>query len=256
MQSTETKENNDRSGIQVIARAATILRALRDDQSGLSLGQIARKVGLARSTVQRITGALAQEGMVVSDPNGRGLRLGPELASLAEAAKLDVVERCRMILNDLSRETGETTDLAAIRGGAMVFLDQVPGVHRLRTVSSVGEVFPLTTTANGRACLAEMPQDEALAISTAELARAGKLMDVDALLSRLEEIRTDGLAYDIDEHTVGISAIGFSFKDPSGQHYAISVPVPSSRFEGSRNKIAAALRRAKSQVEKELYPSR
>ncbi len=40
----------------------------------------------------------------------------------------------------------------------MIFLDQVPGSHRLRTVSPVGEVFPLTPTANGRAVLATMPQ--------------------------------------------------------------------------------------------------
>lgn len=256
MHSSEIEEKNDRSGIQVISRAAAILRVLKDDQSGLSLGQIAARADLARSTVQRITGALAQEGLVIHDPNGRGLRLGPELASLAEAAKLDVVERCRMILNELSRETGETTDLAACRGGAMVFLDQVPGLHRLRTVSSVGDVFPLTTTANGRACLALMPREESLAIIEAELARTGKPIDVDELLALLEKIRADGLAYDIDEHTIGISAIGFAFEDVSGQLYAISVPVPSSRFEASRKKVAVALRHAKTRVETELNLSR
>jgi hypothetical protein len=45
---------NDKSQVQVIARAATILRALEEENSGLSLGQIAQRVNLARSTVQRI----------------------------------------------------------------------------------------------------------------------------------------------------------------------------------------------------------
>jgi DNA-binding IclR family transcriptional regulator len=45
---------NNKNGIQVIARAATILRLLKTSQSGLSLGQIATQVDLPRSTVQRI----------------------------------------------------------------------------------------------------------------------------------------------------------------------------------------------------------
>ncbi|HWE77543.1 MAG TPA: helix-turn-helix domain-containing protein, partial [Pseudolabrys sp.] len=44
---------NDKSQVQVIARAATILRALEEENTGLSLGQIAQRVNLARSTVQR-----------------------------------------------------------------------------------------------------------------------------------------------------------------------------------------------------------
>ena len=54
------------SGIQVIARAAAILRVLRDSETGLSLGQIARQVGLPRSTVQRIVGALQEERLVIA----------------------------------------------------------------------------------------------------------------------------------------------------------------------------------------------
>ena len=244
----DNENNSDRTGIQVISRAAAILKVLKEDPSGLSLGQIAKRVSLARSTVQRITNALAQEGLVAHDTNGRGLRLGPELGALAEAAKLDVVERCRLILNELTRATGETTDLAAYRGGAMVFLDQVPGLHRLRTVSSVGDVFPLTNTANGRACLALMPPEEARSAIEAELARTGKDIDVDGLLTQLGRIRADGLAYDTDEHSVGISAIGFAFEDMSGQKYAISVPVPSSRYVQSQAMVETALRHAKTQV--------
>ena len=157
-------DKKERSGIQVIARAAAILRVLKDERSGLSLGQIATRADLPRSTVQRITGALAAERFIIQDPRGGGIRLGPELGAFAEAANFSIVERCRAILNDVTRDTGETTDLAVLRNGGMIFLDQVPGLHRLRTVSSVGDVFPLTTTANGLACLAIMPGERADAL--------------------------------------------------------------------------------------------
>ena len=55
------ERREDKSQVQVIARAATILRALEEQPAGLSLGQIAQRVDLARSTVQRIVAALAAE---------------------------------------------------------------------------------------------------------------------------------------------------------------------------------------------------
>ena len=50
-------------------------------------------------------------------------------------------------------------DLAVFRDEHMVFLDQVVGTHRLRTVSAVGEVFPMTDTANGKAALSLFEDD-------------------------------------------------------------------------------------------------
>lgn len=239
---SDNSDNNERNGIQVIARAAAILRVLKEDTSGLSLGQIAERASLPRSTVQRIAGALIAERLVMSDPKGGGLRLGPEIGSLAEAARFNIVERCRLLLSELAQSTGETADLSVLRGSAMIFLDQVPGTHRLRTVSSVGEVFPLTTTANGRACLAALPKDRAVKLVEEEWDRRGVKGDLGRFLAMLEEIRKTGLAYDLDEHTEGISAIGFAFADWSGDLHAVSVPIPTSRFTEKRDDVEKAVR--------------
>lgn len=242
-------DRGERGGIQVIARAAAILRVLKDDPNGLSLAQIADRVGLPRSTVQRIAGALATERLVMSEPNGSGLRLGPEIGLLADAARYDIAERCRPVLTELAQETGETTDLAVLRGTGLLFLDQVPGRHRLRAVSFVGEVFPLTTTANGRACLALMSEARARKLIENEWKRSGTGGDIEKMLVSLRTIRDDGLAYDLDEHSDGISAIGFAFIDWNGNHVAISVPVPSTRFEETKAKIEVALRDAKRKID-------
>lgn len=238
-----------RGGIQVIERAASILRALKDEPSGMSLGQIADVVGLPRSTVQRIANAMQKERLVAAGPNGGGLRLGPELGALAKAAQLNIVESCRLLLTELARATGETADLAVLRGASMVFLDQAPGTHRLRTVSSVGEVFPLTTTANGRACLAKLPADQAVALIELEWTRLGADRDMPAFLRELDTVRQTGLAYDLDEHTAGISAIGLAFADWSGDVHSISVPVPSTRFEAVRGDIEAALKETQRRID-------
>ncbi|MCJ7875012.1 IclR family transcriptional regulator [Phaeobacter sp. J2-8] len=207
----------------------------------MSLGKIAELADLPRSTVQRITGALAEENFVISDMQGGGLRLGPELSTLAGAAHYNIVEHCRLLLTELTQKTGETTDLAVMRGIGMVFLDQVPGTHRLTTVSKVGEVFPLTTTANGKACLAMMDQEDAIKLIRNEWDRNGVTQDLAQFLAQLEEIRNCGLAYDLDEHASGVSAIGFAFRDWGGDLHAISVPVPSTRFGDQMKTIENAL---------------
>ncbi|MFV0333377.1 MAG: IclR family transcriptional regulator [Tropicimonas sp.] len=246
----EKAEKPSRSGIQVIARAAAILRTLGEVQTGMSLGQIAERVSLPRSTVQRIVGALQREGFVISDASGGGLRLGPALNSLSEAAQYNIVEHCRLLLTELVQKTGETADLSVLRGAGMIFLDQVAGTHRLRTVSAVGEAFPLTSTANGRACLAMLPEEKAKKLVENELERTGAADGLARIMARLDSVRKSGLAYDIDEHTPGISAIGFAFRDWSGDLLAISVPVPSSRFEQTREIVEAQLRRTEKNVRK------
>jgi len=249
-------QDSNRNGIQVIARAANILRVLRDSQSGMSLGQIAERVDLPRSTVQRIVGALQKERLVISDSQGGGLRLGPELNNLAEAAKYNIVDHCRLQLSELTQITGETTDLSVLRGAGMIFLDQVPGIHRLRTVSSVGEIFPLTTTANGRSCLALMDEEQAMALVSNEWGRQGIEGDLEDFMHGLAAIRENGLAFDIEEHTLGISALGFAFRDWVGDIHAISIPVPTTRLHTVRPLAEKSLRNAKANIEKMIHQNK
>lgn len=246
---TETEGRNDKTGIQVLARAAEILRTLREAKTGLSLGQIALQTNLPRSTVQRITGALADEKFVMSDPHGKGLIIGPELRAFAGSAQDNVVEQCRLFLIKLSQKTGETADLSIMRGVGMTFLDQVPGTHRLTTLSKVGEDFPLTTTANGRACLAQLPTDDAVKLIQSEWVRADSQGELDALLKDLDKICKTGLAYDLDNHSSGISAIGFAFRDWGGSLHAISVPMPSIRYSDKKRAVESALRTTKHDIE-------
>jgi len=129
---------NDKSQVQVIARAATILRALEDENAGLSLGQIAQRVNLARSTVQRIVAALETEKLVIAaTPNGR-VRLGPTILRLAASVRSDFIALARPYLERLSDELHETVDLSTVKKDHLVFIDQVIGSQRLRTASAVG----------------------------------------------------------------------------------------------------------------------
>lgn len=236
-----------RGGIQVISRAAAVLRALREDPNGLSLGQIAERVGLARSTVQRIVAALQDERLVFA-AGSAGIRLGPEVTALAEAVKFNVVDICRPYLIELVKLTDETADLSMLRGQSMIFLDQIAGTQRLRAVSAIGDVFPLTDTANGRAVLAALPAEAAQRLVEAEWDQRGGAHSWPAFDQLLQRVREEGIAYDLDEHTPGISAAGVAFGDWRGALHAISVPIPTSRFDQQREVVKAALLKIKAQL--------
>jgi len=228
-------------GIQVIARAASILRVLKDDNEGLSLGQIAGRVDLARSTVQRIVNALITERLVIAMPNGGGFRLGPEIQALAAGGQ-DIANEIQPYLVQLSQATGETVDLTAFRDDHVVFIGQMVGTHRLRAVATVGESFPLTTTANGKACLALLDDETVEILATRELRAGGRGMRaLGQFMNQIARVRTQGYAVDQDEHTDGISAVGAAFATPDGQIYSVSIPVPSHRFDRIKSDIIERL---------------
>ncbi len=242
---------NDKSQVQVIARAATILRALEDENSGLSLGQIAQRVNLARSTVQRIVSALETEKLVIAaTPNGR-VRLGPTIQRLAASVRSDFVSLARPFLERLSEELHETVDLSTVKKDHLVFIDQVIGSQRLRTVSAVGETFPLYCTANGKAYLAQLSDTavEALIGRAYEPRTPKTLQRFDALLADLKAARRTGVAFDREEHTLGVCAVGVAMHDPLGNAVAISVPVPTQRFTDRQHMIAERLMATKRALE-------
>jgi DNA-binding IclR family transcriptional regulator len=254
MQAVGGQNLNDKTQVQVIARAAAILHALEDEADGLSLGQIAQRVNLARSTVQRIVAALAAEKfLIAASPNGR-VRLGPTILRLAASARTDFVAIARPFLVQLSNELKETVDLAVVKKDHLVFIDQVIGSQRLRAVSAVGETFPLHCTANGKAYLAGLETDAIARLIGAsyEQRTPRTLTRLEDLLKDLKSVRKTGVAFDREEHTQGICAAGVATRDPLGNVIAISVPVPAQRFYQHQRNIAAQLRATKEALERRL----
>ncbi len=243
-------EEQSKHSIQVITRAANVLRALEGEETGLSLGQIAERVGLARSTVQRIVDALRNEQFVIAASPTSGVRLGPGLIRLAASASVEFDQLTRPIMIELSQSVCETVDLSVLKGLAAVFTDQVQGSHRLRAVSAIGETFPLHCTANGKALLSVLPPDKLdryLRVAMVKHTPATITKPAE-LLKQIEQCRRTGLASDDEEHTEGISALGTAFLDPMGRAVALSIPVPTTRFRRIRATLGTQLLAARARI--------
>lgn len=146
------EEQDTRSGgIQVIARAAELLRVLQAHPGGLSQAEIGERVGMARSTVSRILNALEDEGWWLARGPGT-YRLGPEITRMATTVRLGVVTEMHPFLTELSRELDETVDLSILDGDRADVVDQVVPPQRLRAVSAVGSRFRCTAAPTARRC--------------------------------------------------------------------------------------------------------
>ena len=189
-------EEASQAGIQVIARAADILRALRLAPAGLSQAEVAEQVGLARSTIHRLLNALEDEGLVESDgPRGR-YRLGPEVSRLADTARRGLLASLHPKLEELSQEVNETVNLSVLDRARATFVDQVVAPHRLRAVSAVGESFLLHCTANGKAFLAAMSPHDLARATAGTLPRLTEhtITDHEVLAAELARVRAEGIA--------------------------------------------------------------
>jgi DNA-binding IclR family transcriptional regulator len=226
------------SGVQVINRAAEILRLLQTSSTGMTQVEIAGKLSLARTTVHRILGALEEEGFVTTGQGGARprYRLGGEIPRLASAVRRQLIDQMHPLLQALSRATDETADLSVLDNNQVTFIDQVVAPHRLRAVSAIGDSFPVHCTANGKAMLAQLPPARLhQLIRTLPALTSRTITDKAALLAELDEIRETGVAYDREEHHEGICAVGVVVSADGDDFVAISIPMPAQRFYGREN---------------------
>ena len=239
-----------KNGIQVIARAADILRALESEPDGLSLGELASRIQLPRSTIQRIVGALINEQLLITAGPRSGVMLGPALVRLAATANIETDRLARPVLQELSRALEETVDLSVLQGRTAFFVDQVLGTSRLIAVSAVGEAFPLHCTANGKALLGCVGVERRRLLLSGKLRRhtPATIVDIEELERQLVLFEKTQLSYDLEEHSEGICAVGTSFIDPLGRDFALSVPMPVARFKNKKNMVGKRLLEARDQL--------
>jgi DNA-binding IclR family transcriptional regulator len=230
-------------GVQVIVRVGQVLRALDGEDQGLSLAQLAERIGLPRSTVHRIVTALAAEGMVANaSPAGR-VRIGPEFARLASYSHADLWTPVEPFMRRIFDEIGETVDCSVLDGAQVRVIHGIQARHHLRVAAVVGATYPLACSAKGRAIMAAYPPEVAARMLPDALERFTDKTVTDRadLLRILDTARKTGIAYNREEATRGVCTAAIAVRAPSGVLLAISVPVPSQRYWDLEDKMTRVL---------------
>jgi DNA-binding IclR family transcriptional regulator len=252
----EIPRPESQGGVQVIARVGQVLRALDGEAQGLSLAQLADRVGLPRSTVHRIVTALIAESLVATaSPAGR-VRIGPELARLASASQAEPWKDAEPYMQRIFGEIGETVDCSVLDGDHVRLIHGIAAHHHLRVTADVGTTFPLHCSSKGRAILAAYSPDVAARMLPDPLERyTDKTVTSRAeLLGILDTVRKTGIAYNREEATPGICSAAIAIRGSSGVLLAISVPVPTQRYWSLEEKITRVLLGVRKEAQAALDP--
>jgi IclR family acetate operon transcriptional repressor len=248
-QSRETR----RIGVQVIARAAQLLRELANVPDGLTTLELAERLDLPKPTVYRIARALIDEDFIRPLPLGK-LSIGPAFIVIAGSIQNDLRQSVRPFLEGLSRELNERVDLAVLDGGDALFIDRYGAARGVHIASHVGARLPVQCTASGKALLAELSPEEVEGVLQAPLQglTPNSVTDTSRLVAELEQVRATGIAYDREEYAVGVTAVATSVRDAAGSVVAIAVQVPVARFKTDEARIVAALLRCRAKAQAAL----
>ena len=247
-----------RSGhTQSVSRALGLLIQLAEEPDGFNLSELARRVGLAPSTAHRLLTTL-QLDQFVRFEDGRWL-IGVQSFNVGSSylrAK-DISYKARPYLRMLMQQTGETSNLALIEDGELVYLAQNECPELMRALARPGAKAPLTCSAVGKVCLAFMPRKDAIelvkSVGIAQMTSKSHVT-LDSLVAELDVIAKRQFAYDNEEHSDGLRCVAAPlFSKGAGVVGALSVSGPSVRVsEPSMAQFGRVVRQTSQDLSKAL----
>jgi len=253
-QGMRSTERNDATS--VLGRALSVLRAFDEASPLLTLAEICRRSALPKSTVHRLLTEMTQERVLERDDDGR-YRLGLRLFELGELVPQhrSLSDAALPIMEDLWEATHQRIHLAVLDGVDVVYVE-ILGSAGKPIASRTGGRLPAHATGVGKAILAYSPTAVVKARVDAGLPRLTPrtISTPGTLLRELQEVRTEGLAYDREESHLGISCVAAPvFGHDRRIRAGLSVTGPTGRIDPSR--LGPAVRTAALSMSRELRES-
>ena len=218
--------------LQTADRALRVLQEFGGQAEGLTVTELATRLGLHRSTASRLVSTMEARGFLERDAVGGPLRLGPEVARIGRIALAgrELVTVARPVLDGLAAETGETVTLAVPMDGQVMTVAQADGSYFVSSGKWVGVSTPLHCAADGKVLLAF---DGARA-SLADLTRRTKrtIVDREALARELDAVRRRGFAVAEGELEEGLVGVAAPVREAGACIAALCVSGPEYRLDG------------------------
>ena len=223
-------------GSQTLMRGLDLIEAVADEPLGYV--ELARRLGLTRSTAHRLATALVERGYLTMAPE-LGYRLGPKLLELGFVvqSQIDVVRVARPHLEALSAATEDTVRLSMLENDEVVYVDVVPGRRRITIASRPGDRQPLTSTSAGKALMLDHSEAYWRARLDAELAAGRPAVDRGQWLARMRSSVEAGYSFGLGENDDNIRGVAAPVRDAS-RRIAGAVSVSSTATYMSDERMA------------------
>jgi IclR family transcriptional regulator, KDG regulon repressor len=235
-------------GLSSVRNAARLLKVFRSRERELGVSELARRLGLGKSTVHRVLGTLASEGLIEQNPETGNYRLGIVMFELGEAVRvhLDLHAAAGPVLAALREQTRESCQVGILDGPDVVYVDRLESPQTLRLFTETGRRVPAHCTSSGKILLAYLdPVARAGAFEVLPMPALTPrtITDPDVLRDELDRIRRRGWSEAVEEREVGVASIAVPIRDAGGEVVAaLSIGAPTARLGGqARKRLAAVL---------------
>ncbi len=218
-----------------VTSALLVLKVFSAEEAEIGISSLAKRLGLAKSTVHRLAVTLSAEGFLEQNPENGRYRLGLSLFTLGALARrrMDVSNVSRPLLGVLRDKYQEATTLAILSRSSIMYLHNLESGQAIGTRAHIGDLKPAFCTAEGRVLLAFAPPAVvAEALDEERVARTARTVtDRAALMAALDEVRLAGYAIDDEESEVGMRCLAAPVRDISGKVVAaVGLAGPTQRL--------------------------
>lgn len=200
------------NSMQTISRTVQILKSFSKDEKELSLAELHHKLGLSKSSLQRILNTLVTYGFLEKDNKKKTYKLGIELYYLGKLVEehSHLLTTAKPYLTSLRDKLGENVYLNIIENEVRKCIAFEEGKHGLATISYVGQTSPLHAGASAKVLLAFQPaakikqyieENQLVSITDATISNKEKLWD------ELYQIKEKGYAISFGEQIVGVCSV-------------------------------------------------
>jgi DNA-binding IclR family transcriptional regulator len=198
-----------RNGLQSVLSALELLDCFEAEEE-LGVSDLARRIGVAKSTAHRLLTSLCARGFAERDDESGRYRLGLRLYELGHLAvsRSDIRNAALPILQELHHRTGATTHIAIADRGDVLYLERVVGRESLARWREIGRRLPYHQTSSGKVLHAFSPQFAGGRLSGPlpaslehDTARAGQYQ------TALQKTRQHGYAFSVDEAFQGLTSV-------------------------------------------------
>lgn len=227
----------------------------RDAVDEMSLSEMARRIGVSRSSAFRLVHTLQRLGYLEREDETKNYRLGARVMSLGYSflASKDIAELARPELQRLRTATRCSTHLGILDGADVIYIARFAAHKPVSAMIAVGARVPAHATTMGRIILAYKPAaylTEHFAGRTLAKFTEQTPQTLDALVTALEADRRRGYVISHSSFEAGIASIAAPLFDAKGEVIgAINVSTPENAIDAAafdtevREALQAAARR-------------
>jgi IclR family KDG regulon transcriptional repressor len=247
-------DDRQRVGVQSLGRAFAILEEVARHREGIGLAELSKLVGLHNSTTFHLAKTMVSLGYLRQEKETKRYRVGRPLFALAASAldEIEMVNVATPVLEELSRQTSESSHFAVRMGDAVVVIARTSGPGAFQLTDRVGVVRPAHCTALGKIILASLRPDQLKRfLERVDMTPSTKksITDVGVLLREIAEIKRTGVAFDDGEFNPEVRCVAVPVTDFTGQvigALGISGPIwrlSNQALHNSAQIVQAAARR-------------